>query len=227
MADNSRDDLKNYVDRLFAGHKSAESRELKNEVLGNLEARLADYLEQGLVYEEALSKAKGSLDSVDDLLPDRKPVYINRFRLELLQSALLYLLIAWLATIPARILPTGIFVNTALALVLLILGVLFLSGSSRMKGESREAAAPLNSKRLHLFRKAAWLIWILYMALSAVLNTLKYFGSNLWFGRFPHVGGPYQFALIVLNYALPLLTLIIPLLFGKACALAEKHGKEE
>ncbi len=223
-----KDDLERYVERLFAGHKeTVESKELKNEILGNLEARMVDYIDGGMSPEDALSLAMGSLDSVDDLLPDQKPVYINLFRLELLQTALLYVLISWLLTIPARILPSGIFSNTALALFLFILGILFLYSFSRIKGEHREATALLSLKRLRHGRKAAWVIWVLYIALRTALTTLKYFGSDLWFGRFPRIGGPYQFALIVLSYTLPLITVIIPLLFSKAGALAEKYGKEE
>jgi len=75
------DDLKRYVDRLFAGHKETkEVGELKAEILGNLEARMADYIEEGVPYNEALTRAMRSLDTVDDLLPDQKPIYVNRRR---------------------------------------------------------------------------------------------------------------------------------------------------
>ena len=58
------DELKRYVDKLFAGHKETkEVRELKAEILGNLEARMADHIEEGFPYNEALTRAMRSLDT--------------------------------------------------------------------------------------------------------------------------------------------------------------------
>ncbi len=43
------ENFKNYVDKLFAGYKeSKEVREIKAEILSNPEARVADYLEEGM-----------------------------------------------------------------------------------------------------------------------------------------------------------------------------------
>ena len=218
------DELKKYVDRLFAGHRETEEvRELKSEILGNLEARLADYVAEGLPHEQALVWAKRSLENVDDLLPDRKPVHVNRCRMELVQAALLYTVIAWILTIPLRLIPSGAVANTFLLPLAAGLGIYFLILSSRKDEAYLDAAAPVDLKRLDRHSRAAWLIWALFIALAAVLATLKYFGSDIWFGRPLHVGGPHHFARIAVSYALPFITIILPLLYTKARALVQKY----
>ncbi|NLA11929.1 MAG: hypothetical protein GX883_07385, partial [Firmicutes bacterium] len=48
------DELRKYVDSLFARYKmTGEVAELKEEILGNLEARVADYLGEGMTSSEA------------------------------------------------------------------------------------------------------------------------------------------------------------------------------
>ncbi len=218
------EDLKKYVDRLFAGHRETEeSRDLKIEILGNLEDRLADYLAEGLPYGEALARAKKSLESVDDLLPDRRAVYINRFKVELIQAALLYTVIAWVLTIPLRITLSGIVVNTLLLPLAAGLGIVFLILSSRKDETYLDAAAPLDQKRLGRQGRTAWLIWVLFILVTAVFTTLKYFGSDIWFGRPLCVDGPYRLAQIAISYALPFVSIILPLLYTKARTLVQKY----
>ena len=75
------DDLKRYVNRLFVGYKeTAEVRELKAEVLSNLEARVADYTGEGMPRGEAVARAKSNLGTVDLLISHQKPVRINRYK---------------------------------------------------------------------------------------------------------------------------------------------------
>lgn len=219
------DDLKKYVDKLFANYKeSKEVRELKAEILSNLEARVADYLEEGMAYDEAVALAKRNLDTVDELIPDHKPVYVNRYRLELLQAGLLYTVVAWIFTIPLRLMSVrGLLVNNLLLFAVIILAVIFLILSSKKDESYLNAVAPVNKKRLNSSRKAAWLTWALFIAVMTALTTAIRFGSDIWFGRGVHIDGPYQFAEIALAYTMPCITIILPLLFNKACVLADKH----
>jgi hypothetical protein len=93
--------LKNYVDSLFIGYKeSKQIRELKDEILSNLEAKVSDLSSSGMEYKQAVQIAIENMDSVDGLIDHNKKVYINRFRIEFLQIALMYSLIAWILTIP-------------------------------------------------------------------------------------------------------------------------------
>lgn len=221
------DELKAYVDRLFAGRRETEEvRELKSEILSNLEARLEDYIAEGLPHAQALARAKRTLENVDGLIPDLKPVYINRRRVELVQAALLYTIIAWILTIPLRIILSGIAANTFLLFSAVGLGIYFLILSSRRDEAYLNAAAPLDQKRLGRHGRAAWLIWAFFIMLAAALNTVKHFGSDIWFGRPLHVDGPYRFAQIAVSYALPFITIVLPLLYTKARALAEKYEVE-
>jgi|LSQX01.2.fsa_nt_gb hypothetical protein len=220
-------DLERYVEGLFAGHRETrETGELKAEILGNLEARLADYIEEGLSHEQALARTKQSLDNVDDLLPRARAVYINRFRIELLQAALLYTVIAWVLTMPLRLIPSGIIANTILLLLVLGLGLSYLSLSFRKERACPGAVAPLDQERSGRQSRTAWLLWALLISLTAVLTTLKHFGSAIWFGRPLHLDGPHQFALVAVAYLLPLVTVIVPLLFTKARYLAKKYEVE-
>lgn len=221
------DDLERYVEGLFAGHRETRAtRELKSEIRSNLEARLADYIEEGLPYEQALARAKRSLENVDELLPDRQPVYINSLRVELVQAALLHAVIAWVLTIPLRFSPAGIVVNTLLLALAIGLGIPFLILSSRRGEIDLGAVAPVDQRRMARYGKTAWLVWLLYLAVSTAFTSVKHFGSAIWFGRPLHIDGPYQFALLAATYALPLVTVILPLLFNQARALAEKHEVE-
>ncbi|HOA35731.1 MAG TPA: permease prefix domain 1-containing protein [Bacillota bacterium] len=223
------DDLKRYVDKLFAGHKETrEVRELRDEILGNLEARVADHMEEGMTYDEAVAQARRYLDTVDYLIPEQKPVYRNRYMLELLQAGLLYTVIAWILTIPLRVMfVRGLLFNNLLFLAVIILGVVFLALSSRKDEAYLNAVAPVNKKRLTGYRKAAWLIWALFMLVMTAFTTAVRFGSDIWFGRAVHISGPYQFAVIAAAYAMPFITIILPLLFSKACTLAEKHEVDD
>lgn len=218
------DDLNKYVEGLFAGHKeSNEVEELKAEVLGNLEARLADYIEEGVPYEEALARAKRNLETVDFLVPADGAVYVNRYRLELNQAGLLYTVIAWVLTIPLRFTLSGIVANIFLLFLAFGLGVSYMVLSS-WKGEAYlNAAAPLDQKRLGRHGRAAWLIWTLFIAVTVAFTTIKCFGSDIWFGRSLHMDGPYRFAQVAIAYVLPFVAVILPLLYTKARALAKKH----
>jgi len=146
---------------------------------------------------------------------------------ELLQAGLLYTVIAWILTIPLRIFFfSGVVANTGLFLAVVVLGLIYLILFSRKDEASLNAVASLNTKGLHRNRKAAWLIWALFIAVTAAFTTAKYFGSNIWFAQPLHIDGPYQFSLIVADYALPFISIILPLLFGKACILAVKYEVE-
>ena len=99
----NRHDLEIFVDRLFANQrKTKEVVELKNEVLSNLEARVTDYMENGMEYQSAISLAIDNIEDIEALIDDNQKVYSYRFRYELVQSALIYSLLAWIVTIPAR-----------------------------------------------------------------------------------------------------------------------------
>ncbi|EIM04963.1 hypothetical protein A1A1_18727 [Planococcus antarcticus DSM 14505] len=118
--------LKNHVNRLFIGYEENQQvRELKEEILSNLTAKVADLESNGVEHKEAVSLAIQSIERVDHLLDDEIEVFTNKFKVELIQSALIYSIIAWIMTMPASIFRMGILVNYLLLVVVIILGIMF------------------------------------------------------------------------------------------------------
>lgn len=106
------EELKSYVELLFSRYRnSARILELKEEILSNLEAKVEDLTAQGMEKEEAVRQAKASITSVDGLIDGNCLVYYNRYKTEVTQVAVLYGVIAWILTLPLKIVDTGIWVN--------------------------------------------------------------------------------------------------------------------
>lgn len=67
--------LKEHVDRLFSGYKeSSQIRELKDEILSNLEAKVADLTSNGMEYHQAVSITVEQFNQIDGLIDDHKKV---------------------------------------------------------------------------------------------------------------------------------------------------------
>lgn len=67
--------ISKHVDRLFAKYKEDQQiKELKEEIIGNLEAKVADLISRGIQQDEAIKIAIESIDSVDNLIYDNDEV---------------------------------------------------------------------------------------------------------------------------------------------------------
>lgn len=83
--------LQKHVNRLFAPYPDTpEIREMKDEIAGNLEAKVADLMKEGMDYNEAVRLAVADIPSVDGLIEEDREIFVNRYRLELGQLALLF-----------------------------------------------------------------------------------------------------------------------------------------
>ncbi|MNM61752.1 hypothetical protein D3C81_730590 [compost metagenome] len=219
--------LQKHVDRLFAGYPATgRIRELKEEILGNLEAKAADYMAGGMKYEQAVQAATASLSRIDGLIDESPQIYVNRYRLDLLQKTLLFTLILWILTIPLRMIERTPLSFLFLVLVLL-LGILYLVLNSVWRGRALEVTSPRN---LHVARRRSrmvWLLWGLFILVTLLAITALRFGSNIWFGHQVKIGGPYQFAVLGIQYAKPFLTILIPLAFQASTTLISKHEAGE
>ncbi|WP_339820294.1 permease prefix domain 1-containing protein [Paenibacillus sp. FSL R7-0216] len=219
--------LQKHVDRLFAGYPATgRIRELKEEILGNLEAKAADYMAGGMEYEQAVQAATASLSRIDGLIDESPQIYVNRYRLDLLQKTLFFTLILWILTIPLRMIERTPLSFLFLVLVLL-LGILYLVLNSVWRGRALEVTAPRN---LHVARRRSrmvWLLWGLFILVTLLAITALRFGSNIWFGHQVKIGGPYQFAVLGIQYAKPFLTILIPLAFQASTTLISKHEAGE
>nr|WP_239483511.1 permease prefix domain 1-containing protein [Paenibacillus rhizolycopersici] len=219
--------MQKHVDRLFAGYPATgRIRELKEEILGNLEAKAADYMAGGMEYEQAVQAATASLTRIDGLIDESPQIYVNRYRLDLLQKTLFFTLILWILTIPLRMIERTPLSFLFLVLVLL-LGILYLVLNSVWRGRALEVTAPRN---LHVARRRSrmvWLLWGLFILVTLLAITALRFGSNIWFGHQVKIGGPYQFAVLGIQYAKPFLTILIPLAFQASTTLISKHEAGE
>lgn len=87
------DPLQKYVAHLFSNYgDSPRIKDLKEEVLSNLRAKLEDLVAEGIDPDTALAEAKASITSVTDLVEDGIKVRIWPFRMELTQTLLMYTL---------------------------------------------------------------------------------------------------------------------------------------
>lgn len=97
-------DLDIYVNHLFAKQKQTrEVQDLKAEIRANLEAKENDLIAGGMSEEEAIEQAKAGITEVDSLISGNLKIYINPFKQERYQRCLIYLLSAWLFTIPLSV----------------------------------------------------------------------------------------------------------------------------
>ncbi|MFM1653309.1 permease prefix domain 1-containing protein [Brevibacillus sp. B_LB10_24] len=217
-------ELEEYVAGLFAGYPvTSEIKELKSEILSNLEAKVTDYMQDGMTYEEAVIRATKSIDSIDFLIDGHQRVHLYRFSLELVQMALLFVLVAWIVTIPLRIVWTGIWVNGLFTLAVAACGLIYMILLALKNSRFANAVASVDLVKLGKWRKAVWMLWGIYILVMTAFTAAVKFGSNVWFGRAIQIDGPYQFAVVSLDFALPFLSIIVPIIFHQARILAEKY----
>ncbi|MFD1175030.1 permease prefix domain 1-containing protein [Paenibacillus puldeungensis] len=215
--------LQKHVDRLFAKYTlTPQIREMKDEILGNLEAKVADLTTSGMKYDEAVRQATASLTSVDGLIDDHRNIYISRYRLELVQTALLYSLILWIFTIPTRLIDQSLLSYQLLAVVLVI-AIIYLVLKSIWKKEAWNYTKQRNLKNAKQISRWGWLVWGLFILIFLLALAALDFGSNIWFNRQIKIDGPYQFAQIGIKFAKPFLTIFIPLMLQASVRLMQKH----
>lgn len=224
------DSLQNHVEQLFRKYEgSRQIRELKLEVLGNLEARVADLTDNGVEYGEAVRQAKENLTSIDHLIDSNRTIYVNRFKLEFVQISLLYTLIAWIVTMPLQIKGIGILLNGALLVISVMIGIWYVVLHAKKQAKYMKRTAIVDMKAAFTWRKLAWVLWTIFICMSILYNTALHYGSNLWFARPVSITGPYQFAMVAITYAIPFVSILVPLLFHIAPKLMMKYevGEED
>ena len=222
-------ELKEHVDNLFAAHKETrEIRELKEEILSNLEAKVEDLTAEGLSETEAILTSVKDLGNIDQMLGNTRIVKMDMVKLELTQIGLLYTLIIWIMTIPLRMLGTTIVLNSLLFAAAVIIGVAYLI---LLAGKTTAATHPptvISNYDLILRNiKIGWRVWWLFIVVTTLWTGALRFGSNLWFNRAISISGPYEFAFLAINFALPLITIVIPLMLQAYGKLLVKYEVDE
>ena len=218
------DSLKNHVDSMFSRYKGNKKMdELKYEILSNLEAKVDDLIASGVERSEAINRAKESINSIDYLIDGNKQIYVNKYKLEYIQIVLLYSIIAWILTIPVKIVGIGIILNIILFICSTIIGIRYLLLNRKGDSEYFQCKSTINIQLTFKVRKIVWIIWLLFIVASTLYTTAIQFGSNIWFSRRVIITGPYQFAVVAISYALPLISIIIPLIINVAPKLILKY----
>ena len=116
-------ELKIYVEKLFKKYKNENYSDLKEEILSNLEDKKNDLIKSGLSEFEATEKAKNSIKNIDHLIDGNIIVEINNLKKEALQYSLIYLLSAWIISIPSIIFNIGFFLRILLLFSILTTGL--------------------------------------------------------------------------------------------------------
>jgi hypothetical protein len=224
--------LQQHVEHLFHKYKkhgSKQIQELKQEVYSNLEAKFADLMANGMERSEAIRQATQSITSVDHLIDRNRLVYVNRYLLEYVQMALLYLLIAWIVVMPIQILHMGVLLHLVLLVLIALIGLayLILLTLKRRGSGFWQKTATLDLQAAFTLRKIGWLVWGLFIIISVGFTTALQFGSNIWFGRPIEIAGPYQFAVVAIRYALPFFSILVPMLLVLSPKLITKHEVDD
>ena len=218
------EELKSYVELLFSRYRnSARILELKEEILSNLEAKVEDLTAQGMEKEEAVRQAKASITSVDGLIDGNRLVYYNRYKMEVTQVAVLYGVIAWILTLPLKIVDTGIWVNEVFLVLTLAVGIWYLLQRGRKEKEYVQHTAYVRVSRLRWMHKAAWWLFGLLVVVMTAFTTAVQFGSNFWYSTPVKIDGPYRVGALAVRYLLPAFFMIIPLLYHAAIKLVSNY----
>lgn len=222
------DSLHKHVNQLFAKYKgSKQIQELKREILSNLEAKVADLTAGGMSYSDAVDVARRSITSIDDLIDDQSKVYVNQMTAELVQKGLLYFLIAWIVTMPFRIFGSGIMLNGLLLLGSIVLGIVYVVLRLKKQDMHLGRTVAFDVQAAFRRRKLAWIIWAIFIIVTVLYNTAMLFGSNIWFQTQVKIAGPYHFAMLGTQYALPFVSILVPMLFHIVPGLMMKYEAGE
>lgn len=140
-----------------------------------------------------------------------------------MQIVLLYLIIAWIITIPVIIIGVGFILNIFIFICSIAIGIKYLRLNSKKESEYLQCKSFINIQSAFKTKKICWIIWLLFIVVYTLLTTAILFGSNIWFLRPVIITGPYEFAKIAISYGIPLISIIIPLIINLAPKLILKY----
>lgn len=216
-------DVRNHIDKLFSKYpKTNDTLELKEEVIGNLEAEIEDLQSNGFSFEDAFQTSIREMGKLDTLIDGIKSVQLNKVLVEMMQWTLIYTLLAWIMTIPLGMFYSARKTSWLLFIIVLIVGFLYLMVYF-MQRIFRDKPVRVSLLKVMTVRKYIWFIWTLFIVVQWGMVTALYFGSNIWFWRPISINGPYEFGGILIAYATPAITVIVPLLVNKFKKVLEQQ----
>ncbi|MFD1927044.1 permease prefix domain 1-containing protein [Sporosarcina siberiensis] len=207
--------IRKHIDKVFSKYpKTNETLDLKEEVIGNLEAEIEDLQNSGVSFEEAFHVSIEKMPDFAEVIEGSKSVDKNKLVFGMLQWMLIYLLVTWIITMPLSII--GNFRNVSFLLFFAIIivsgiyGLLVITRDLIVKGITH-----IDLFKVAKVKKTVWIIWGLFLLIAWGGITGLHFASNIWYSNPITISGPYQFANIFALYALPLITIIVPLLSNR------------
>ena len=208
-------EVRKYVNRMFDGYpKNDETLELKEEVIGNLEAEIEDLVtNEGLTAKQAFRISTEKMTKLDGVIEGVQTVKLSKILVELTQWSLIYLLIAWIISIPFNIFSSLRSTSWLLFILILIIFVFYIV--LKLVAGSLTNIRTIQLAFMKKWQKMIWIIWALFMVVQWGMITAIHFGSDLWFGRSISIDGPYQFGQIVAAYLAPFFSIIVPLLINR------------
>lgn len=218
--------VRRHIDKMFAKYpQTEETQDLKEEVIGNVEAEIEDLQNNGISFEEAFRVSIEKVSSLDELIVGIKFFSVRKIVFDLLQWALIYTVIAWILTIPLSMFGPVRKISWLLFFLILFIGssyfLLYLIRQSILNGKIR-----VDLFKIARLKRFVWVVWLGFQLISWGIVTALHFGSDIWFSRGISINGPYEFGMIVINYSLPLITIIIPLVVNKLELYVEQHEDE-
>ena len=214
-------DLKQYVDELFRHQRlTPEVKDLKEEILSNMTAKMDDLIAQGIEADIAAKKAKESVSTIDYLIDGNQLTDISKYRLECTQTILLNCIIFWIFSLPLLFAHFATFSYLGLLLTISS-GIVYLLQTKQQTEVVAFRSITTSERR----KKTAWIVWGLFFVVCVGTMAALTFGSNIWFGRPLNTSGPYQMANVAVRFYMPLLTILIPITFGSFTKLLLKNRK--
>ncbi len=216
--------VRRHFDKWFAKYpETDETLDLKEEVIGNVEAEIEDLQSRGLSYEEAFRISVGKMANLDEVIDGVQSVRLSKVVIEMMQWMLIYTLMAWILTIPLSVFYSVRRTSWILFLIVIIIGIIYLV-FYLIRGTLLKKSVKVNLYKIVALRKVVWIIWFAFIIVNWGMVTAILFGSNIWFWRPISINGPYEFARISLMYVSPIITVIVPLLMNKLQKIIVKEG---
>lgn len=216
-------ELERYVDTLFRHQRRTPGAdELKAEILSNMQAKQADLMAQGLSEAQATEAARNSIASIDGLLDCGQLTYLNRYHTACAQTALLASVLFWLCSLPLMLVGRPGYSYLGL-IATVAFGILYRVLCQR---DGAQVAFCSYAHARHR-AKLVWLLWGVFLLAAGGMTIALQFGSDLWFGRWPNVTGPYQCAVLVAPFYGLLLTIAFPITVSRFPALLRKEEKRD
>lgn len=212
------DELQKYLDILFAdyGH-SARAMELKAKLLLESQESMEKLMAAGYEAPAALEEIKLRIQAVGELIEGNRLIYINRFRNDCLQAAVIYSVIAWVFSMPLIVLLDWVGMAIAILFMLISAAAAWLY-ISKVGGRSAEVQF-LNTNRYHQRRHGLWRIWMIGAGVVLILIAAISFTG----GRTPALENAWDWAKLLARFYAPMLSVAAPLLVANMEKLMLKN----